>query len=514
MLRAVPPCAEKPRADACRPGSSWSPTGRRAGARTLPPVHSRAHFRIFGIPVRVEPFFLIVAVLFGINLVPLWSVLLWVLAVFVSVLVHELGHAVAYRIFGQRSAVVLHGFGGFTVATGGGRRALSKGRSIAVSLSGALCQILLLGLTSRLLLDSDWMAEQIFRHFRDYGSLREFSPISAMYFFLSHLEYVSIWWGLFNLLPIRPLDGGHVSETLVGFETACKVSIGAAVVAAVLAFREPQIQFFGLMFFGLLAYLNFRDLREGQASTAFDIEAPDAPGGKDARGKPGRPGRPGRSRRRGAANLSVVRPGTGPLEVPDLTPRLSPGEAESRAWNALGSGDGSRAAAIIDQAGDGKVNPFLRASAALITGPHEMADDLFNAAYRAEPGGPPNLVPATLLADHDRAVPVAERLISSGTVGVEAAGSLQTHLHYAERFRAAAEVGEKVYEAGPRSRAQTAFEVACSWARADDPDRALQWVGVAVDRGFRAPGLLDGEPDLALVRSLPGWPAVRARLSA
>ena len=36
----------------------------------------------------------------------------------------------------------------------------------------------------------------------------------------------------------------------------------------------------------------------------------------------------------------------------------------------------------------------------------------------------------------------------------------------------------------------------------------------AVDAGFRAPGVLDGEPDLAAVRSLPGWPAVRSRLSA
>jgi hypothetical protein len=71
-----------------------------------------------------------------------------------------------------------------------------------------------------------------------------------------------------------------------------------------------------------------------------------------------------------------------------------------------------------------------------------------------------------------------------------------------------------VYAAGPRSPAQTAFEVACSWSRADQADTALRWVATAVDAGFRAPGLLDGEPDLAAVRALPGWPAVRARVSA
>jgi hypothetical protein len=119
-----------------------------------------------------------------------------------------------------------------------------------------------------------------------------------------------------------------------------------------------------------------------------------------------------------------------------------------------------------------------------------------------------------LLADRCQAVPLATVLIAAGPSGVEAAGSLQTHLHYAERFQAAAEVGEQVFAAGPRSAAQTAFEVACSWARAGRPDEALRWVEAAVDAGFKAPGLLDSEPDLAAVRDLSGWAAVRSRLTA
>jgi hypothetical protein len=132
----------------------------------------------------------------------------------------------------------------------------------------------------------------------------------------------------------------------------------------------------------------------------------------------------------------------------------------------------------------------------------------------AEPSGPPNLVPATLLADAEAASPLAAALVAKGPVGVEAAGSLQTHLHYAERYRDAAEVGELVFAASPRSPAQTAFEVACSWARADRAEEALRWVEAAVDAGFKAPGLLDGEPDLAPVRALDGWKAVRSRLTA
>jgi Zn-dependent protease len=455
----------------------------------------KPHFRLFGIPIRVEPFFVVVAALFGINIEPLWMVFAWVVIVFVSVLVHELGHALTYRALGQRSAIVLHGFGGFTVPTGGGRRALSKPKSVFVSISGALAQLLVLGIPAWLLWKSDWWFEQLIQW---DGSGFNWAPI------VYYTQFVSIWWAVFNLLPIRPLDGGHVAETLFGFETACKLSIAASIVAGFLAFRENFIGFIGLLFFGYFAFINFQDLRNGMSTGAFDVDAPE--GG----GAGGRKTRTRRTRRRGSPDLQVVRPTDG---VPDLSPRLSTAEAETRAWNALRSGDGGRAASIMRQAGGGG-NAFLRASVALLTGPVEMADDLFEAAYRAEPGGPPNLVPATLLADRGRAVPVAAGLVASGATGIEAASGLQTHLHYAERFQAAAEVGEQVYAAGPRSPAQTAFEVACSWARAGSADEALRWIEAAVDAGFRAPGVLDGEPDLATVRALPGWPAVRARLSA
>jgi Zn-dependent protease len=491
-------------------GAGDLPNRARAPARSItvpaprsPTLRSvaKAHFRLFGIPIRIEPFFVIVAFLFGLNIHPLWVVFAWVVIVIVSVLVHELGHALTYRALGQRSAIVLHGFGGFTVPAGGGRRVLSKPKAVFVSLSGALAQLLFLGLPAWVLYQSSAYADEVLTWaFVDGTSSFSWAPI------VYYLQLVSIWWAVFNLLPIRPLDGGHVAETLLGFEMACKLSIGAAIVAAFVTFRSGQFGFIGLIFFGMFAFMNYRDLKNGQSTGVFDVDAPEGSaarrGGGRGRSRPGRRGRP---------DLQVVHPaGSG---VPDLTPRLPMAEAETRAWNALRAGDGGQAAAILRSAGDG-ANPFLRASIALASGPPELADDLFESAYRAEPGGPPNLVPATMLADSGRAPTVAGRLVAAGPVGVEAASGLQTHLHYAERFGPAAEVGEQVFAAGPQSPAQTAFEVACSWARAGSADEALRWVEAAVDAGFRAPGLLDGEPDLASVRALPGWPAVRARLSA
>ncbi|HEY9555125.1 MAG TPA: hypothetical protein VIR58_00235, partial [Acidimicrobiales bacterium] len=96
--------------------------------------------------------------------------------------------------------------------------------------------------------------------------------------------------------------------------------------------------------------------------------------------------------------------------------------------------------------------------------------------------------------------------------GREGAANLQTHLHYGERFAVAAEVGEAVFAARPASPAQTAFEIACSWARAGDVDRAARWLDQAADAGFRAASIVDGEPDLAAVREHPTWPVLRARL--
>ena len=47
--------------------------------------------------------------------------------------------------------------------------------------------------------------------------------------------------------------------------------------------------------------------------------------------------------------------------------------------------------------------------------------------------------------------------------------------------------------------------VACSWSKAGDPEAGLAWLSRAVESGFRAPRLIEGEDDLAAVRALPGY---------
>ncbi len=440
-------------------------------------MSARPHFSILGIPVRVEPIFLVISGLFGLRYADfgIEVVGIWIAASFVSILVHELGHGFALKAFGQPSVIVLHGFGGVTISR---RRAtLTRVRSIVVSLAGSLTAMAVLWLPTRTLLGSDWVIGK---------------PVNLLWFVL-FLAFQNLWWSLANLLPIRPLDGGNVTAELFGLPVARRLSIGVAIAAAIWAFANDYgyAAFFALF----LAFNNWQELRAEQAGAdvnAFDVDAPDegtAP-----------------ARRRARANLSVV------PAAPPVPTGTDPGRAEQQAWSALRAGDVATAKRLTTTLGP-SANPYLQASAALAAG-EATAFELFEEAYVRQPHGPPNLVATDLLARSGAAAAVARRLVDRPDgQGREGAGTLQTHLHYADRYAEAAAVGEVVFGGQPSSPAQTAFEVACSWARAGDVDRAADWLERAADAGFRAPTVVDGEPDLATVRSDPRWPLLRARLT-
>lgn len=472
-------------------------------------MSANPHFRVAGIPVRIEPLFWLVAVFIAYNLGDARLIIMWVGVVLVSVLVHELGHAIALKGFGQPSSIVLHGFGGVTRSRG----RLSKARSIIVTLAGPLSALLLLGLPAYLLREREFGLDA----YRSAGNVFGLWPIIVF------AAYVNIWWSIANLLPIRPLDGGNVMTELIGVQKARLLSVVVGAAAAVWAYTHADQLQYAAFFAGFLAFINFSEHRKAKQGAAgpssFDVEAPD-PGGAPGGGRrPSRPGSSGPSagrsqpapRRRGgwpsgpptAAPASTSEPPT------PITGSIDPASAESFAWNMLRRGDASGARRVL-QRSSGPVGPFVHATVAVADG--QGVDPLVE-AYRANPGGPSNLVPASVAADTGQVLEIVRRLLGHGPTGVEAASSIQTHLHYAERFEHAAAVGELVYGAGGGgARAQTAFDVACSWARAGDTDRCLEWLDRAITDGFAAPTLLDGEPDLAPVRADPRWATVRRRL--
>ena len=71
-------------------------------------------FSIFNFPVRISALFWLVGLITGQGSAQegVRFLLVWIAALFVSILIHELGHTFAFRYFGISSHIVLYHFGG------------------------------------------------------------------------------------------------------------------------------------------------------------------------------------------------------------------------------------------------------------------------------------------------------------------------------------------------------------------------------------------------------------------
>src|SRR5690242_9793394 len=101
---------------------------------TVAPTPLDLNFSLFRIPVRVHPFFWLVSALMGWNPHNVNAMLLWIVCVFVSILIHEMGHALTAAHYGWRPHVVLYSFGGY--AQYFPTRGHTAGRAIVVLFAG------------------------------------------------------------------------------------------------------------------------------------------------------------------------------------------------------------------------------------------------------------------------------------------------------------------------------------------------------------------------------------------
>lgn len=172
-------------------------------------------FRLGKIPVRIQPSFLLIAVLFGLVGTDLRILAAWVAIVFVSVLLHELGHATMGLAFGLSPSIELHMMGGTTSWTGGS--ALSTARRVAISLAGPF---------------AGFGVAAIVRYALGPGV---FPPTPLGAFIYDNLLFVNFGWGVLNLLPMLPLDGGSVMTHLLNAITGGRGERAARIVSIVVA---------------------------------------------------------------------------------------------------------------------------------------------------------------------------------------------------------------------------------------------------------------------------------------
>ena len=92
-------------------------------------------FHIGKIPVRVLPSFFLVTLFLNLTSSPA-ALFSWAAVVFVSVILHELGHASMGLAFGLEPRIDLHGMGGTT--SWAASRPLGTGKRVAISLAGPL----------------------------------------------------------------------------------------------------------------------------------------------------------------------------------------------------------------------------------------------------------------------------------------------------------------------------------------------------------------------------------------
>jgi Zn-dependent protease len=176
------------------------------------------NFRLFGFPISVHfSFLIVVAFVLDIGLDGA-ELALFAAAAFLSILLHELGHAFTARSFGAEvKGIVLQTLGGVTYWQPRGLSAKGWPR-FAIAAAGPGMQ-LLLGLGLWAVIDLGWLGgvlQDAMQHPID-GTVFGIGVVSSEYglFFIGVFTLVSVVWALFNLLPVGGFDGSHMLRELL-----------------------------------------------------------------------------------------------------------------------------------------------------------------------------------------------------------------------------------------------------------------------------------------------------------
>jgi Zn-dependent protease len=227
-------------------------------------------FHLFGVAVHVKFWFWITLLLICGERAP-GETIIWIAVCFVSILLHEFGHVFAFRFFGVDAEAILYGFGGlavprrdvrgtfprFVVALAGpmagfGLAALALG---AARFSGATVQF---GWHLFLPVISAWP------DVTGEGAA-PFQSTYLWYVLLNDLLFVNFYWGLVNLLPVYPLDGGHAARAVLeqrdpGRGRRNSLILSILVAASVALFGLMEHSMYMVVMFGILAFSSVQAL--------------------------------------------------------------------------------------------------------------------------------------------------------------------------------------------------------------------------------------------------------------
>ena len=449
-------------------------------------------FRLFGIPVQVQPFFLLLAVFLGVGLVEeqgqelLEGMGAWVAIVFTGVLAHEFGHAFAGKLFGLSPRILLHGWGGLTSWDTGGKD-LTPGKSIFVSLAGPGVGIAI-GVVA-------------------LGVWAVLSPadLSFVRFVLWSIVWVNLGWGVLNLLPMMPLDGGNVMSGVFelfagrrGVNWARWLSLAVAVGLIILMVAMQNIIMAVLIAF--LAMSNWRAIK-----TERDVGPDRALLGRLQTAQ----------RRLNARDARGAETDAQAVLTEAKTPLVRSSALNVLVLARINQGDPAGARAFMEQMPKSHP-PDLRLEAAVLRadGDDDAAFELL-ASRLGEQQGPAveqGFVQAARDTERFDEAAAAVDTPRGRSFDLSILEELEEAAYRRGAHEAAARVGTVLWDIDRRP--TRAYNVACALSRAGAADDAMAWLGKARKAGFDKVELLDGDRDLAVLRARGDWQALREQFGA
>lgn len=174
---------------------------------------------------------------------------LWIAAALASILIHELGHTFMMRKFGARASIMLYSFGGLAIPD----RGFTRGQNILVSLAGPVVEVTL-GLLAYFILKAQLQGESYW----EVAHVTQLKGVPYTFIFLWNFAFISVFWGLLNLLPIYPLDGGHVINNFLGPSFYKFTMWTGAILATLIGIYSFKLTHstYNVLIFGMLAWQN------------------------------------------------------------------------------------------------------------------------------------------------------------------------------------------------------------------------------------------------------------------
>jgi len=441
--------------------------------------------KLLGIPTRIEGSFFVLSFFLGASRGRNLPLLLeWMLVVLVSVLLHELGHALVARKFGLSPSIKLYSMGGLT--SWDSELSLTPLKHLLISLAGPAAGFLFGGIVfvaGPAVLGS--------------GSSQ---LLSVAY---SDLLWVNLGWGIFNLLPMLPLDGGQVLVTLEEWiskrqsrlvSNIISLIVALAITFLALSLRSIWIAILG----GWFVYTNggalvqklqtYRDqkirplleqahdaLTKSEFDKAMDLT-------REAQKQ---------------AHTTAVRIEAAQLLIFILIHQRQFQEAEEELIKFNGVfGEDSYLKGLFYFQKEEMAAAIPHLKLAFARSPTEHLGMILYQALINEK----TWVEALDLCGHSVLSDVSWKLYVN----------LQSEAFASGEFRLAAQAGSLAFE--KQADPNVAYNVACSLARDSEITKACEWLQRAIDSGFKNKDLLATDPDLDSLRPSPEFEAILAKI--